>query len=73
MSGSLPAVRSSIERFTNGRTHEQDPVSSAGGFRSQRGDSESIAVLEVLSKDVNPDIGKEALRAIQTIRARGGQ
>lgn len=35
------------------------------------GDRDSIPALEALSKDTNPDIAKEALRALQSVRARG--
>lgn len=34
------------------------------------GDRDSIPPLEALSKDANPEVAKEALRALQTIRAR---
>ena len=71
--GRDPAARTGLHFALQNGTPTHEEQTGLAQVLAECGDRESIAVLEVVSKDVNPDVGKEALRAIQTIRARGGQ
>ena len=68
-----PAVRVGLYFALQNAAPTRDEKTGLAQVLAFSGDRESIQVLEGLSKDPNPDIGKEALRAIQSIRARGGQ
>ena len=68
-----PAGRTGLHFALQNGAPTRDEKTGLAQVLAESGEQDSIAVLEVLSKDVNPDIGKEALRAIQTIRARGGK
>lgn len=52
------------------QTATKDEMSGLSEVLGASGDRDSIPVLEPLSKNTNPDVAKDALRALQNIRAR---
>ena len=63
-----PAVRAALYRPMAGGT--KDEKIGLAGVLARSGDKASIPELEKLSKDSDPEVGKEALRALRTLQAR---
>jgi HEAT repeat protein len=66
-----PAVRQSMYAGFQ-QTPTRDEKTGLAQVLAASGDRDSISYLETLSKDPDPEVDKEALRALQSIRARVG-
>jgi HEAT repeat protein len=64
-----PAVRQALYPALQA-SPSKDEKTGLAEVLGASGDRDSIPVLETLSKDAAPDVAKEALRALQTLRAR---
>ena len=63
------AVRQALYPVLQG-SPTRDEIAGLSEVLGASGDRDSIPVLESLSKNINPEIAKDALRALQNVRAR---